>query len=298
MPTARRPSRRRGAALPMRPVSSRCSPPPGRLIGRSSSPTAGSSRPRWPRRSASSKFTLAELEEEEQSLERLRRWHRDLTVARRIRQRRRAASASARLKECVAVCEDYAERVFRALHGTEWATSDDGTGDVDRGRGIGHGGCGRCTRPGSPPRSARTRIAANLGGFSDDAVTSLLVLGGLLALYDGAEVLLKPVFGTLADRIGARPVLLGGLVAFAAASAAVRDRGQPRLAVGRPPRPGRRGLGVLARGLRAGRPAQPGRQARPRVRQLRLLQVASATRSARCSAASWCGSAGCGCCSR
>ncbi|MEV0622079.1 MFS transporter [Nonomuraea sp. NPDC050404] len=62
-------------------------------------------------------------------------------------------------------------------------------------------------------------IAANLGGFSDDAVTSLLVLGGLLALYDGAEVLLKPLFGTLADRIGARPVLLGGLAAFAAASA-------------------------------------------------------------------------------
>lgn len=62
-------------------------------------------------------------------------------------------------------------------------------------------------------------IAANLGGGSQDAVTSLMVLGGLLALYDGAEVLLKPVFGTLADRIGARPVLLGGLVAFAAASA-------------------------------------------------------------------------------
>jgi len=62
-------------------------------------------------------------------------------------------------------------------------------------------------------------IAANLGGRSEDRVTSLLVLGGLLALYDGAEVLLKPVFGTLADRIGARPVLLGGLVAFAAASA-------------------------------------------------------------------------------
>ncbi|GAB2857200.1 hypothetical protein GCM10022221_65990 [Actinocorallia aurea] len=62
-------------------------------------------------------------------------------------------------------------------------------------------------------------IAANLGGFSDDAVTSLLVLGGLLALYDGAEVILKPVFGTLADRVGAKPVLVGGLVAFAAASA-------------------------------------------------------------------------------
>lgn len=62
-------------------------------------------------------------------------------------------------------------------------------------------------------------IAANLGGFSDDAVTSLLVLGGLLALYDGAEVVLKPVFGSLADRIGAKPVLLGGLLFFAAASA-------------------------------------------------------------------------------
>ncbi|MFG2075262.1 MFS transporter [Nonomuraea maritima] len=63
-------------------------------------------------------------------------------------------------------------------------------------------------------------IAANLGGFSGDAVTSLLVLGGLLALYDGAEIVLKPLFGTLADRVGARPVLLGGLAAFAVASAA------------------------------------------------------------------------------
>ncbi|MGW1744392.1 MFS transporter [Streptomyces sp. NPDC002092] len=62
-------------------------------------------------------------------------------------------------------------------------------------------------------------IAANLGGAGQGAVTSLLVLGGLLALYDGAEVVLKPVFGTVADRVGARPVLLGGLVAFAAASA-------------------------------------------------------------------------------
>ncbi|MEU6088492.1 MFS transporter [Streptomyces sp. NPDC047085] len=61
-------------------------------------------------------------------------------------------------------------------------------------------------------------IAANLGGHATGAVTSLLVLGGLLALYDGAEVLLKPLFGALADRVGARPVLLGGLVAFAVAS--------------------------------------------------------------------------------
>ncbi|MDH6222015.1 Chromate resistance protein ChrB [Streptomyces pseudovenezuelae] len=61
------------------------------------------------------KFTLAELEEEEQSLERLRRWHRDLT-ARDVFGALEAAEAGERLKRCTTVCEDYAERVFRALH--------------------------------------------------------------------------------------------------------------------------------------------------------------------------------------
>ncbi len=63
-------------------------------------------------------------------------------------------------------------------------------------------------------------IAANLGAEGSDLHTSLLYLGVLLALYDGAEVILKPVFGTLADRIGARPVLIGGLIGFCIASAA------------------------------------------------------------------------------
>lgn len=62
-------------------------------------------------------------------------------------------------------------------------------------------------------------IAANLGSATGDLRGSLLYLGLLLALYDGAEVVLKPVFGSIADRVGARPVLIGGLVAFAAASA-------------------------------------------------------------------------------
>jgi len=72
-------------------------------------------------------------------------------------------------------------------------------------------------------------VAANLGAYSDDLADHLLTLGILLALYDGAEVILKPVFGSLADRIGPKPVLLGGLLAFAAASAAFVLAGNPAM---------------------------------------------------------------------
>jgi len=72
-------------------------------------------------------------------------------------------------------------------------------------------------------------IAASLGGYTGGANTSLLSLGLLLAVYDGAEVVLKPVFGSLADRVGARPILLGGLVAFAVASAAFVAADNPAL---------------------------------------------------------------------
>ncbi|RKO19558.1 MFS transporter [Pseudarthrobacter phenanthrenivorans] len=61
-------------------------------------------------------------------------------------------------------------------------------------------------------------IAAGMGAQSEDIGLTLLNLGILLALYDISEVFLKPVFGALSDRIGPKPVIFGGLLAFAALS--------------------------------------------------------------------------------
>ena len=61
-------------------------------------------------------------------------------------------------------------------------------------------------------------IAAALGAETDDIGWTLLAFGFTLALYDLAEVLLKPLFGALSDRVGVRPVIIGGLLAFAAFS--------------------------------------------------------------------------------
>ena len=61
-------------------------------------------------------------------------------------------------------------------------------------------------------------IAAALGAGTEDIGWTLLAFGFTLALYDLAEVLLKPLFGALSDRVGVRPVIVGGLLAFAAFS--------------------------------------------------------------------------------
>jgi len=64
---------------------------------------------------AKRKFTVAELEEEEQSMERLRRWHRDIK-ARDVFVAPAAADAEQQLKHCADRLADYTERVFAALH--------------------------------------------------------------------------------------------------------------------------------------------------------------------------------------
>ena len=62
---------------------------------------------------AKRKFTLAELDEEEQNLERLRRWYREIR-SRDIFAAPSAAVAERRLKECAEVLEDFANQVYEA----------------------------------------------------------------------------------------------------------------------------------------------------------------------------------------
>jgi hypothetical protein len=60
-----------------------------------------------------SKFTAAELDEEEQNIERLRRWFRELR-ARDLFVAPSQEPAELRLKGCVEMLEDFSERVYQA----------------------------------------------------------------------------------------------------------------------------------------------------------------------------------------
>lgn len=69
------------------------------------------------------KFTLAELEEEEQSLERLRRWYRDLK-SRDVLDLPAARQAERRLGDCAQALEGYAEKVYGVLHAKAGSSDD------------------------------------------------------------------------------------------------------------------------------------------------------------------------------
>jgi len=73
------------------------------------------------------KFTFGELEEEEQSLERLRRWFQDLR-RRDVLDLPQAAAAEARLRTCEELLDGYAAQVYDAMHqgAPASATSTDG----------------------------------------------------------------------------------------------------------------------------------------------------------------------------
>ena len=62
---------------------------------------------------AKGKLTLAELDEEEQSLDRLRRWYRTIR-ARDLFGAPSAPAAERRLKECTEALENFAEQVYQA----------------------------------------------------------------------------------------------------------------------------------------------------------------------------------------
>ena len=66
---------------------------------------------------AKEKFTFAELEEEEQSMERLRRWYRDLKK-RDVLDLPEARDADRHLRVCNTAVDGYAELVYQAVHGT------------------------------------------------------------------------------------------------------------------------------------------------------------------------------------
>lgn len=59
------------------------------------------------------KFTFAELEEEEQSLERLRRWYRELK-SRDVLHLSQATAAATQLAQCADILEGYASLVYEA----------------------------------------------------------------------------------------------------------------------------------------------------------------------------------------
>ncbi len=59
------------------------------------------------------KFTLAELDEEEQNIDRLRRWYRELR-AKDLFVAPSSADAEARLTNCAELLEEFATRVYQA----------------------------------------------------------------------------------------------------------------------------------------------------------------------------------------
>jgi MFS family permease len=63
-------------------------------------------------------------------------------------------------------------------------------------------------------------VAVNLPIYAKQVGVGLAMIGMLIAVYDFAEIIAKPVFGFLADRKGMKITMLGGIAVFSLASLA------------------------------------------------------------------------------
>ncbi len=63
-------------------------------------------------------------------------------------------------------------------------------------------------------------VAVNLPFYADSVGVGVAVIGVLIAAYDLAEIVAKPVFGSIADRQGMKRTMLGGIAVFTLASLA------------------------------------------------------------------------------
>jgi MFS family permease len=65
-------------------------------------------------------------------------------------------------------------------------------------------------------------VAVNLPVYAEQVGVGVAVIGLLIAVYDLAELVAKPVFGALADRRGMKQTMLAGIALFTLASLAYR----------------------------------------------------------------------------
>lgn len=61
-------------------------------------------------------------------------------------------------------------------------------------------------------------VAVNLPSYAKEMGVGLAIIGVLIAAYDFAEIISKPIFGVLADRQGMKRTMIAGIIVFIFAS--------------------------------------------------------------------------------
>ena len=76
-------------------------------------------------------------------------------------------------------------------------------------------------------------MAVNLPTYAEQVGVGVAVIGLLIAVYDLAEIIAKPLFGALADRRGMKQTMLAGMALFVVASLAYGEIAPRLLIAGR-----------------------------------------------------------------